>query len=77
MRLFGTYNGKPVVAWAVFQGTDGARVVVMGDQPTPFDIPLSDFQLPKLPKRLKKKIHAYVKAETKAAQVELGNQVPN
>ena len=72
MRLFGTYKGQPVVAWAVFQGKTGARVVVIGIDDHPIDIALQDFQLPKVPKRLRKKVAAYARAETRAARAELG-----
>ena len=72
MRLFGTVNGRPAICVGYVQGKSQVLAVcLVSDTPHPVDVPLIDFLLPRMPKKLRHKIHAYVKQQTKLAQKAL------
>lgn len=72
MKVFVTINGQPAIAIAFAQSKGGAMMaIVIGLGKTLEAIPLSDCVLPRLPRRLRKKIDAQVKRETRKVQEQL------
>ena len=72
MRLFGTVDGKPAIGVGYGPSKSGPRmIVIMADSDHPIHVSLEDFKLPRVPKKLQRKVRAWVKQETKAAQQAL------
>lgn len=72
MRLYVTVKGQPAIVVGYGPGKNGPKAIVMGLGEMLASVSLEDCTLPKMPKKLVRKILAYVKAETRAAQAEMG-----
>ncbi len=71
MRLYVKVQGRPaiIVGYANAEADIGVQAIVIGLEPYPLAVPLSECELPKLPKRLKRKLRAVAKRETQDAMV--------
>jgi hypothetical protein len=69
MRLYVTVHNRPGIIVGYAPGPKGIpRAVVIGLESHPVAVDLADCILPKLPKKLERKIKAITKAETRDAQ---------
>lgn len=79
MRLFIKIDGcEPgmIVAYPPSENGVPMAIVICGSSPSPICIPLSRCLLPKIPKRLERKIRSFYKRETIEAQIELASGEP-
>lgn len=76
MRVSGTINGLPAIVIAATTAKSGVLLIAMvGDSRALQACALEDFELPALPKKLRRKMKAFVEAETRAAQRANANEM--
>lgn len=71
MRLFVTVNNKPAILVGYAPGKDAPMGIVIGIAPYPMAVDLKDCILPKMSRKLRRKIQKWTKEETQAAQRSL------
>lgn len=71
MRLFVTIDGRPAIIVGYGPGKSKPVAIVMGLGPTLEAVDLDRCMLPKLPKRLNRKLRKFVRQETVDARSEI------
>jgi hypothetical protein len=72
VRLYVTIDGKPAIVVGFGPSEAGPVAIIITCENTLESAPLGSCALPKVSKRLRRKIATYIKFETKAAQSDLG-----
>lgn len=76
MRISGTINGLPAIVIGAASGPDGMKLIAMvGDSRILVAVGLDQFMLPKIPKRLRRKMKAFIDSETKSVQRETAERI--
>lgn len=72
MRLFVTVEGHPAIIVGYGPSADGVpKAIALGLAPHPVAVALEHCVLPKLPKRLARRVRKYAKHETRDAMREI------
>ena len=72
MRLYVTIDGKPAIIVGFGPTSTEPVAIIITHENTLETASLGSCVLPKVSKRLRRKIATYIKSETKAAQADLG-----
>jgi len=75
MKLHVTIDGRPAIIVGYGPGKNGTpKAICISDKwSTPFAVELGDCILPKIPRKLQRRIRTLVRAETRNAQRQLGD----
>jgi len=71
VKLYIKIDGQPAVIVGYGPGKNGPQAIVIGLAPHPVAVSLDKCLLPKIPRKLERKIKSWAKRETINAQVEL------